>query len=482
MAGAIAAVLEELKSTADELSCPICLTTATDPVALAACGHIGCAGCLAEWMSRKPECPTCRAPAPPDRPPTKVHALDNIMGKLAAVQERLEAARLEVLLRTSSTDGSGGGAPADSVSIERVFKDSVREALVVSAAYVTELQTARDKAVTDAGKRYDAMAAAIAVSAAGGDPHHKEKLARAAAERDAAVAAADAAYRTAYGELVTEARGYLAVAAKPVTLLATTVTVRVPALDLSFELRLRPVDSIASAVIPAIRAAVAAAQQADVVTYGADVKWRLEGTALAVLAAAAPAPPAEDGAAVEGAAAAAGGAGAGAGAGVAAAAALPAAVAAAAAAVAEPAPEAAKVPDCLDSTVPIFRQCAGGRPTAGTVIVCDGAVSASALRASRCLTEFWEPGTRADYFWCSTCNIKWVCAACATACHRDKGHKVSPFLKEHVAAYACCYCKTRSGGKCCLGKPQPTGVAAAAPAVGGAGHAPVAAVPPASGV
>lgn len=473
MAGAIAAVLEELKSTADELSCPICLSTATDPVALVGCGHIGCAGCFAEWMSRKPECPTCRAPAPLDRPPTKVHALDNIMSKLAAVQERLEAARLEVLLRTSSTDGSGGGAPADSVSIERVFKDSVREALVVSAAYVTELQTARDKAITDAGKRYDSMAAAIAVSAAGGDPHHKEKLARAAAERDAAVAAADAAYRAAYGELVTEARGYLAVAAKPVTLLATTVTVRVPALALSLELRLRPVDSVASAVIPAIRAAVAAAQQADVVTYDPDVKWRLEGTALAALAAA-PAPPAEAGVAAESAAAAADGAGAGAGAGVPAAA--PAAAPAAPAALSDA--DAVKLPECLDPAVPIFRQCAGGRPAAGTVIVCDGAVSASALRASKCLTEFWEPGTRADYFWCVTCNIKWVCAACATACHKDKGHKVAPFLKEHVAAYACCYCKTRSGGKCCISKPGAAGVgagaggAAAAPAVGGAGHAP----------
>ena len=44
---------------AAEPECPICLEVCKDPVA-APCWHPLCAACAIAWLSRSPDCPTCR--------------------------------------------------------------------------------------------------------------------------------------------------------------------------------------------------------------------------------------------------------------------------------------------------------------------------------------------------------------------------------------------------------------------------------------
>jgi hypothetical protein len=374
----------------------------------------------------------------------KVHALDALLSRLKASQAKLERARVEVMLRTSSTDSGSGSSGGE--TLERVFKDAIRGALVLSSSYVAELQKERDNAIAAACTRYDAVAGALnaAAAAAGGagagpaagDP----RLAAAAAQKAAAVEAAEDGYARAYSALVEESKAYLATAAAPVTLLPTTVAVSVPSLGVRVDVRLRPTDTIASAVVPAVAAAVLESRRMDTVCYGPDAAWSVEGGPLTAAAAA--------------------GAGAGVGAAgiagitVSAGSGTDSGAASTGAGAAPPGDDAATGAGAagsgLDVNAPLYRQCAGGRPAPGAVLVCRGAVTASSARASKCLAEHWLPGTRDDYFRCEDCRLQWICSSCAEACHRGSGHRVVPFLRGHVPTFACCYCRSRNAAKCTL--------------------------------
>jgi hypothetical protein len=55
---------ESVVTKENNKKCPLCLSERRVPTATL-CGHVFCWECIGEWCSRKPECPLCRAEAPP---------------------------------------------------------------------------------------------------------------------------------------------------------------------------------------------------------------------------------------------------------------------------------------------------------------------------------------------------------------------------------------------------------------------------------
>jgi Zinc finger, C3HC4 type (RING finger) len=385
-----------LEQAEQEFNCPICLGTATDPVCISHCGHLGCAECLKQAMDRSPLCPLCKQRINTSHPFLKVHALDNLLSQITVSKEKVEAAKLDVMLRGSSTDG------AEPATIERVFKDSVREAINLASGFVTELQAERDKAISEANKSHDAVVAALNASAAAGAGAAgtsaaaiADKIAAAGAKRDDAIKKAKEEYDRAYAALVADSKAYLETVAVPITLMPATVSVSIPSLSLRFDLRIRPTDTISSAIMPAVlKAATEATREVkvDAIEYGADSAWKLVT------------------------------------------------------ATTEPGSDAG-LPS-LDVSKPLFSQCEGGRPRAGIEIRCIGEVKAVSLRATRCLASSWTPGEKQDFSWCRTCGIKWICQACSEACHRSQGHDIIPFLQGHVPTFAVCYCHSKKKEGC----------------------------------
>ena len=419
-----------LDAAAQELQCPICLCVATDPVALAGCGHLACSECISEWLSRQRNCPTCRHVIPVGPGDVlKVHALDGLLSRLSFASELLQRAQVEQLLSSTASGGDSSsrlgsvGEAADATgcgaALECVYKDSLHSALSITSGYVSELRVERDAAKAFAARSYEAaLAVARRLSVDGAVPS-ADAL---AAARDAATHAADAEYARAYGALVEETRAFVATAAIPLTLLPTNVHIFVPALALRFDVRLRCFDTVESSIVPAVARTVFETTRLDLVTYSTISEWLVAPcfapadaavTAAAVAAAAVPAlPSAEE---------------------------VPGSIGAL--------PSSA-TPILLDIATPIYTQCIGGRPLPGTTIYCRGAVTATSARLGKCICATWSAGTRDDYYRCDDCKISWICSACAESCHRSAGHRCTPFIMAHLPTFACCYCKTRNTAGC----------------------------------
>lgn len=393
-----------LERSEEELRCPICLGTATDPVCLNPCGHVGCADCLRQALDRSNKCPLCKTSVHTSNPLVKCHAFDSLLSLLSTAKDKVEAAKLEVALRGLSSTDNGGAAPSSHLTIERVFKDSVKEAIGLANGFVMELQTERERAISEATRSHDAVVAALnaAASAAAGAGTAAatvaEKIAAAGVKRDEAIRRAKEEYERAYSALLEDSRAYLQTVAVPVALMPTTVVVHLPSLGLHFELRVRPTDTITSAVLPAVLKAAAdaatGASKVDSIEYSPEARWEWADN--------------------------------------------------------KDASEGVVPSPSLDLSVPLFAQSAGGRPRPGSELRCVGTVKAASLRSTRCLASSWVPGSKEDFFWCKTCALKWVCSSCSDACHRSQGHDIVAFLKDHVPTFAVCYCHSKNAKSCKL--------------------------------
>lgn len=113
------------------------------------------------------------------------------------------------------------------------------------------------------------------------------------------------------------------------------------------------------------------------------------------------------------------------------------------------------------ATSTVFAQSPGGRIGAGWALIVEGAVLLASEEIKPCFaTEYGKPGRdpeqRVDYFACGQCKLNWVCAPCATHCHRDC-KDVRPFAMNHMPSWGCCYCskkKLKSGCKLAEERPM----------------------------
>ena len=55
--------------------CVICFTNVSNPIEYLMCGHIFCAGCIAQWARERDTCPMCLAPLVA----TPVHTMEDLL-------------------------------------------------------------------------------------------------------------------------------------------------------------------------------------------------------------------------------------------------------------------------------------------------------------------------------------------------------------------------------------------------------------------
>lgn len=55
-------LVDVLEIDGQPVECVICSSNVRDPIEYLVCGHIFCAGCIAQWGQMGRNCPTCRAP------------------------------------------------------------------------------------------------------------------------------------------------------------------------------------------------------------------------------------------------------------------------------------------------------------------------------------------------------------------------------------------------------------------------------------
>jgi hypothetical protein len=78
--------------------------------------------------------------------------------------------------------------------------------------------------------------------------------------------------------------------------------------------------------------------------------------------------------------------------------------------------------------------------TPGSEIILKGDFLLESDKPKECFTASFQKGANmtCDYFTCKDCKFNWICQTCATECH--KGHQLVPYISNHKANWACCYC------------------------------------------
>ncbi|KAH3763348.1 E3 ubiquitin-protein ligase TRIM39 [Pelomyxa schiedti] len=84
----------------------------------------------------------------------------------------------------------------------------------------------------------------------------------------------------------------------------------------------------------------------------------------------------------------------------------------------------------------------------GTEIMLTGPIQLKSDQPQQCFAAIFQKGKNftMDYYTCADCKLNWICKPCAEHCH--KTHKVTPYITNHVATWACCYCMKNN--KCTL--------------------------------
>eukprot|EP01129_Flabellula_baltica_P013766 TRINITY_DN6460_c0_g1_i1.p1 TRINITY_DN6460_c0_g1~~TRINITY_DN6460_c0_g1_i1.p1 ORF type:complete len:377 (-),score=62.83 TRINITY_DN6460_c0_g1_i1:9-1139(-) len=89
----------------------------------------------------------------------------------------------------------------------------------------------------------------------------------------------------------------------------------------------------------------------------------------------------------------------------------------------------------LDSEyIPILQY----NPINNCTIELRGTVICKSDTPKKCFKNEFKEGALMDYFACADCKLNWICLACSETCH--VGHNLVPYIKDHTATWACCYC------------------------------------------
>ena len=363
-----------------DLSCPICCETMTAPL-VTPCGHTFCHGCVMQWVARKKTCPLCNAGITASTL-TKNHVVDNIIVTVSKEVQNAEAVYFDAL-RQASSDASGKAPGASDLSpIEAVFRRHMRKSLdkFSGMASAMQLQFHRQKSLHE--QRIAQIDHLLCQDAEGA--LRTASSAKLQVERDQAVAKLkdlEAQAQQAMKRLLDGYDKHLDRAMPQPALLPCTVKVFVESIPAKWwELQIQPVTCPAQVINQVLERF---SKEGDPVAHH-------EGLSLCVRSA-----------------------------------------------------DGEIAASAMQPNVPIYQQTPDGCLPFGVSLVLRGRVVLVSQMPKTCFAAAWVAGTLENYFRCETCGINWICEACSKVCHIDRGHAVVPFLQQHKASYACCYCRKK---------------------------------------
>ncbi|CAN0039966.1 unnamed protein product [Ascophyllum nodosum] len=404
------------------LNCPLCFEVVKDCV-VTPCGHSFCRSCAGDAISRKHTCPVCqKAVIGGEAGLIRNFLVDEVTQALRKASDATDVAYMRLLFASAASSPASSAirpppipndkmdvrqedeegreiitSSADALSpIEAVLVGRMRDAFLGYQAYYERERAAHEAQVLSLSAQLEALERENLREGLHGELGENSAGERKAMALKAAIEDSRARFATGMEALLNDFDAHAAAAVPPPSLLPATVTVIVASRGVRFDTQLLPTH-FPENVYDKVRSYYASTGD-EVRGFGPGTRMHLQALSATRTCAGDSAQP----------------------------------------------PQTHPI-DSLTQTV--FSQSPGGRIGAGWAIVVDGAVLLASEEVKPCFArEFGQPGKdigeTVDYFTCGECNLNWLCAACATHCHRAC-RDVKPFSLNHRPTWACCYCKKK---------------------------------------